>query len=62
MPLFVNKERISAKFPADLAPQPQQAANVPFYLAQAQQQQKTLALFIIDENTVSFIPHKAGYS
>lgn len=61
MPLFANRLRISAEFPADLVPQPQPAAELPFYLTQAEQQPKTVALFIINEKTVSFIPHKGGY-
>ena len=61
MPLFANRLRISAEFPADLVHQPQPAAELPFYLTQAEQQQKTVALFIINEKTVSFIPHKGGY-
>ena len=48
MPLFSNRLRISAEFPADLVPQPQPAAEFPFYLTQAEQQQKTVALFIIN--------------
>ena len=52
---------VSAEFPADLAPQTQESAELPFYLEQAANNQRTAALFIINGNTITFLPHSDGY-
>ena len=52
---------VSAEFPADLAPQTQESAVLPFYLEQAANNQRTAALFIINGNTITFLPHSVGY-
>ena len=52
---------ISTELPADLAPQSLPTAELPFYLEQAANQQRTAALFIINDKTISLVPHRDGY-
>ena len=59
--LNIPTRNVSGEFPADLAPQPQPTAELPFYLEQAANERKTAALFIINGKTVSFVPHGGGY-
>lgn len=58
IPTLTASVNISSQFLADLAPQKKPTAKLSYHLPQATQKQITVALYINNESTVSFVPHK----